>query len=61
MYRMFLKLKYYTLCYSELYYLTKINSLMSNEVNEKINLLIVSKSENKFPNFIRYNTLFTDN
>ena len=40
--------------------LTKINTLISNEINEEIILLIVAKSENKFPNCIRYNTLFSD-
>jgi hypothetical protein len=40
--------------------LTKITVLLPNEINEEMKLMIVSKSENKFSNYNKFNTLFSD-
>jgi hypothetical protein len=40
--------------------LTKITDLLPNEINEEMKLMIVSKSENKFSNYNKFNTLFSD-
>ena len=40
--------------------LTKIPFLLPNEINEEMKFMIVTKSENKFSNYNKFNTLFSD-